>query len=239
MSRIVATIVGNAVANAEKRTINSNGQPRTVATFRVAINRGTGDNRQTDYVRVSVWGQAADRLNIEKGDMVTVFTNDLHINSYTGQQDGQTHFNLECTSNWVEVGANKPRPDQGQAQGQTQGQVQGQYNGYAGQQAQGQYNGYAAQGQQAQGQYNGYAGQAQPAQAQGQYNGYAAQGQPAQAQGQYNGYAGQGQQAQGQYNSYAGQAQPAQAQPQVQPQAQPASGFLDMPAGIDGELPFR
>ena len=173
MSRIVATICGNAVAPAEKRTINSNGQSRAVATFRVAINRGTGDNRQTDYVRVSVWGQAAERLNIEKGDIVTVFTNDLHINSYTGQQDGQTHFNLECTSNWVEVGANKPRPDQGQAQGQ--------YNGYAGQQAQGQ-----AYGQQ--GQYNGYAGQP----AQGQYNGYAGQqAQPAQpAQGQAAPYTG-------------------------------------------------
>ena len=149
MSRIYATVCGNAAGDVEKKNVNSNGQQRTVANFSVAVNRGSGDNRQTDFVRVTVWGQPAERLDVKKGDLVTVFTNDLRPNAWVNK-DGQVQANLECSSNWVEVGQRKPRADQ-QGQQAPQGQYNAGYNtgyntGY-GQQAPQGYQQAPAQGQ--------------------------------------------------------------------------------------------
>ena len=244
MSRIYATVCGNAAGDVEKKNVNSNGQQRTVANFSVAVNRGSGDNRQTDFVRVTVWGQPAERLDVKKGDLVTVFTNDLRPNAWVNK-DGQVQANLECSSNWVEVGQRKPRADQ-QGQQAPQGQYNAGYNtgyntGY-GQQAPQGYQQAPAQGQA----YNTGYGQQAPAQGQqGQYQGYGQQAQapqgytqpapaPAPAQGYQQAQAPQG------YTQPAPAPAPAQGYPQAQaPQAAaPAQGFMNIPDGIDENLPF-
>lgn len=235
MSHIQATICGLATSAAEKRTINSNGQQRTVANFGVAVNRGRGDQQKTDFVRVAVWGQAAERLEVEKGDLVTVFTGDLHISSYTNQQ-GQTNTQLECTSNWVEVGQRKQRADQ-QGQQAQQGQYNAGYNtGYN--------TGYGQQAQQApQGQYQGYTQpQAQAPQGQAYNTGYGQQAQ-APAQGYPQAQAPQAAApAQGYQQAQAPQGYtqpaPAPAPAPAQGYQQSPQGFMQIPDGIDENLPF-
>jgi single-strand DNA-binding protein len=76
------TITGYLSKDAEASSTR-NGD--NVTRWNVPVNQGWGDNKQTNWFRVSIWGKRADfAANARKGEFVTV-TGELTIGEYQGK----------------------------------------------------------------------------------------------------------------------------------------------------------
>lgn len=74
------------------------GEPRT--TFRLAVDVGYGDNKRTDWVRVTVWGKQAESVNAycKKGAKVLVEGNDLSPYAFIDKDSGEARATLQLTA---------------------------------------------------------------------------------------------------------------------------------------------
>jgi single-strand DNA-binding protein len=76
------TITGRVGADAETRQAGGN----DVTNFNCAVDQGWGNDKQTNWFRVAIWGSRGTKLRsyIKKGDKVAV-TGDLVIGEYNGK----------------------------------------------------------------------------------------------------------------------------------------------------------
>jgi single-strand DNA-binding protein len=76
------SITGRVGGDAETRSAGSG----TVTNFNCAVDQGWGDNKQTNWFRVAIWGDRGSKLAqyIKKGEKVAV-TGELVIGDYNGK----------------------------------------------------------------------------------------------------------------------------------------------------------
>jgi single-strand DNA-binding protein len=80
--------------DAELRTTQSNKQ---VLGFAGAYDVGFGDNKKTQWIDCSLWGDRAVKLEqyMKKGSQVVIYADDLQIEEYP-KNDGTTGVKLKC-----------------------------------------------------------------------------------------------------------------------------------------------
>jgi single-strand DNA-binding protein len=130
-------IIGNLGSDPEMRYTPSN---RAVTQFNVAVNQSTKNQQtgewveETDWFRVSVWGDRAERMaeTLRKGNKVFV-EGRFKTREFEGR-DGQKRTSLEITADSIVNLERRPRDDEGSfggpsggAQGGEQGS--GSYSG--------------------------------------------------------------------------------------------------------------
>jgi len=76
------SITGRIGGDAETRSAGSG----TVTNFNCAVDQGWGDNKQTNWFRIAIWGERGSKLAqyIKKGEKVAV-TGELVIGEYNGK----------------------------------------------------------------------------------------------------------------------------------------------------------
>jgi single-strand DNA-binding protein len=76
------SITGRVGGDAETRTTQSS----SVTSFSCAVDQGFGDRKQTNWYRVSIWGDRGTKLAgyIKKGEKVAV-TGELIVGEYNGK----------------------------------------------------------------------------------------------------------------------------------------------------------
>lgn len=84
------TIAGRVGRDAETRQTSSG----SVTSFTVAVDQGYGQNKSTNWWRVSLWGQRGEKLAgyIRKGDNITV-TGEMTL----GEYEGKAQLNLNAS----------------------------------------------------------------------------------------------------------------------------------------------
>lgn len=94
------TIIGNLTADPELRTTSSG---KNVCNFSVAINEGWGETAKTTYVKVSVFGKAADACmkNLVKGRKVAV-RGTASASAYINKRTNQAAATLQLATSEVE-----------------------------------------------------------------------------------------------------------------------------------------
>ena len=112
MSSTAATILirGHLGGSPEMRH-TKDGQ--AVTNFNLAVEQGYGDNTRTEWVRVTVWGEAqsaASMKYLSKGDLVSVTSESFRVSAWTAQ-DGSPRGQLEVTARRVDYIITKRNPD--------------------------------------------------------------------------------------------------------------------------------
>ena len=129
-------IIGNLGSDPEMRYTPSN---RAVTQFNVAVNQSTKNQQtgewveETDWFRVSVWGDRAERMaeTLRKGNKVFV-EGRFKTRTFEGR-DGQTRTALEITADSIVNLERRPRDDEGSFGGPSGAGAGGdQGGGYAG-----------------------------------------------------------------------------------------------------------
>ena len=121
-------IIGNLGSDPEMR-YTPNG--RAVTQFNVAVNQSTKNQQtgewveETDWFRVSVWGDRAERMaeSLRKGNKVFV-EGRFKTRQFEGR-DGQTRTALEITADSIVNLERRPREEDASFGGQGQGQGYG------------------------------------------------------------------------------------------------------------------
>ena len=105
-----ALIIGRLGRDSEVR-FTPQGKP--VLSFNLAADSGWGDNKQTVWFRVSMWGERAQKLSdmLRKGQQVYVEGN-LRTREWDGN-DGVRHTDLEVTASEIVLLGGKRESDQG------------------------------------------------------------------------------------------------------------------------------
>jgi len=99
----IITITGYLSKDAETSKTNKGD---AVTRWNVPVNQGWGDNKQTNWFRVSIWGKRADFAgNSRKGEFVTV-TGELTI----GEYQGKPQYEIRA-SDFTSVTTGKREPD--------------------------------------------------------------------------------------------------------------------------------
>jgi single-strand DNA-binding protein len=109
-------IIGNLGSDPEMRYTPTN---RAVTQFNVAVNQSTKNQQtgewveETDWFRVSVWGDRAERMaeSLRKGNKVFV-EGRFKTRTFEGR-DGQTRTALEITADSIVNLERRPRDDEG------------------------------------------------------------------------------------------------------------------------------
>lgn len=85
---ISATFVGNVGQDAELRKVETPKGEVSVADFNIAINSGSGDDRQTQWVRVELWRNYADTVApfVKKGMKVTVEARQAKLDAFLDKE---------------------------------------------------------------------------------------------------------------------------------------------------------
>ena len=93
------TLVGNLGGDPTLR-FTQDGQ--AICNFSLAINQGYGDNRKTEWVRVTVFGDFSEVLNkhLYRGAKVEVVSRRFRIGTW--ESNGQFHAQLEVIASNVE-----------------------------------------------------------------------------------------------------------------------------------------
>jgi single-strand DNA-binding protein len=126
-------IIGNLGSDPEMRYTPTN---RAVTQFNVAVNQSTKNQQtgewveETDWFRVSVWGDRAERMaeTLRKGNKVFV-EGRFKTREFEGR-DGQKRTSLEITADSIVNLERRPRDDEGSFGGASGGdQGGGSYGG--------------------------------------------------------------------------------------------------------------
>ncbi len=99
-------LIGNLTRDPEMRYTTS-GIP--VTRFTIAVNRGYGDNKQTDFLRISTWRRLAEFCGeyLAKGRSVAI-EGSLQLSEY--EKDGKNRTSAEILADRVEVLGRKDSP---------------------------------------------------------------------------------------------------------------------------------
>src|SRR5687768_787629 len=125
-------IIGNLGSDPEMRYTPSN---RAVTQFNVAVNQSTKNQQtgewdeETDWFRVSVWGDRAERMaeTLREGNKVFV-EGRFKTRTFEGR-DGQTRTALEITADSIVNLERRPRDDEGSFGGPSGGGAGGEQGG--------------------------------------------------------------------------------------------------------------
>jgi single-strand DNA-binding protein len=125
-------IIGNLGSDPEMRYTPTN---RAVTQFNVAVNQSTKNQQtgewieETDWFRVSVWGDRAERMaeTLRKGNKVFV-EGRFKTREFEGR-DGQKRTSLEITADSIVNLERRVRDDEGSFGGQSGAQGGGSYSG--------------------------------------------------------------------------------------------------------------
>lgn len=125
-------IIGNLGSDPEMRYTPTN---RAVTQFNVAVNQSTKNQQtgewieETDWFRVSVWGDRAERMaeTLRKGNKVFV-EGRFKTRQFEGR-DGQTRTSLEITADSIVNLERRNRDDEGSFGGPGGGQAGGSFSG--------------------------------------------------------------------------------------------------------------
>jgi single-strand DNA-binding protein len=104
------SITGRVGGDAETRQAGDN----TVTNFNCAVDQGWGDNKQTNWFRIAIWGSRGSKLQqyIVKGDKVAV-TGELVIGEYNGKPQYEIRAaDVDCFMSGKQASANTPAPRQ-------------------------------------------------------------------------------------------------------------------------------
>ena len=79
--------------DAELKTVGG----KSVLNMSVAYDVGYGDNKKTQWLRLALWGDRADKVagHMTKGKQLVVRVDDIHVREYDGK-DGKS-FSMEGT----------------------------------------------------------------------------------------------------------------------------------------------
>lgn len=95
-----------------------------VAQLNGAYNTGYGQQKESHWLRATVFGKQAEGLapHLKKGTKLFISGKDVKVNTYT-KQNGEHGASLECIVSTIDfVGGGQQAQQQGQQQGQSQGQ---------------------------------------------------------------------------------------------------------------------
>ena len=128
-------IIGNLGSDPEMRYTPSN---RAVTQFNVAVNQSTKNQQtgewveETDWFRVSVWGDRAERMaeSLRKGNKVFV-EGRFKTREFEGR-DGQKRTSLEITADSIVNLERRNRDEEGSFGGASGGQPVGSFSGGGG-----------------------------------------------------------------------------------------------------------
>ena len=97
MNKVI--LIGRITKDIELRTVNTD---KSVATYTLAIDRGYGDKKETDFIDIQVWGKSAENCAnyIGKGSLVAI-QGSLRIDSYQNQA-GETRRATRVNANRVQ-----------------------------------------------------------------------------------------------------------------------------------------
>ena len=111
------TLAGR-VSSAVEMRYTSTGKP--VTSFDLAINKGTGENQKTMYVRVTCWEKLAETVSqwLARGQEALVVGEMTPSRAYT-RKDGELGASNEVTAFNVQFGA-RPKGQQGDDGGNAQ-----------------------------------------------------------------------------------------------------------------------
>lgn len=82
----------------------------TVASFSVCYTYGFGENKKTQWIKVSLWGERASKSAeyLTKGKQIVAKIDDLHIEEYDGQNGRQSSLTGTLIGfDFVRDGSNK------------------------------------------------------------------------------------------------------------------------------------
>lgn len=96
---ISATIFGRLTGDPEQRTPQNGGNP--YVTFSIASNTGRKDNNGNNiaqFINISAFGKRGETIMqyFKKASRIAVHVSNLELRTWTGQQDGQAHGNLNA-----------------------------------------------------------------------------------------------------------------------------------------------
>ncbi|TCO77991.1 single-stranded DNA-binding protein [Marinisporobacter balticus] len=104
-------LIGRLTRDPELRFAAGSG--KAVATFSIAVDRGFGPEKQTDFFRIVVWNKPAENCAnfLTKGSLVAV-QGSIRNNNY--EKDGVKHYNTEIVAFTVQfLDTKQSRNDQG------------------------------------------------------------------------------------------------------------------------------
>lgn len=102
------TITGRVGGDAETRQAGSG----TVTSFSCAVDQGWGDKKQTNWFRVSIWGERGGKLAqyIRKGEKVAV-AGELSIGEYNGKPQYEIRAaDVDCFMSGKQEGGGGSQP---------------------------------------------------------------------------------------------------------------------------------
>jgi|GEM_PF-2084617 len=112
-----ATFVGYVGQDAEMRVVETAKGEVTVANFSIGISNGSGDDRETQWVRVEMWRKYAETVGpmVKKGMKVTVEVKQAKLDAYT-DKDGEPQAVLVVVADKLHL-PSRPRDEDGAAVG--------------------------------------------------------------------------------------------------------------------------
>lgn len=86
---------------------------QAVTNISLAVEQGFGDNKRTEWVRVAIWGKAAEAANshLSTGDLVECLSASFRVSAYVSK-DGTARGQLEITASRVDYIITKRNPNQ-------------------------------------------------------------------------------------------------------------------------------
>jgi len=89
---------------------------KAVTNLSLAVDQGYGDNKRTEWIRVTLWNKQAEAANswLSKGDLVSVESEIFRINAYAAH-DGGIRGQLEVTARRVDYIITKRNPNEAPA----------------------------------------------------------------------------------------------------------------------------
>jgi len=89
---------------------------KAVTNLSLAVDQGYGDNKRTEWIRVTLWDKQASAAcdYLQRGDLVEIHTSSFRINAYA-TQDGIIRGQLEVTARRVDYIITKRNPNEAPA----------------------------------------------------------------------------------------------------------------------------
>jgi single-strand DNA-binding protein len=87
---------------------------QVVTNLSLAVEQGYGDRKRTEWVRVTLWGEAQSAAvvkNLSTGDLISVTSESFRVSAWTSK-DGSIHGQLEITARRVDYIITKRNPSE-------------------------------------------------------------------------------------------------------------------------------
>lgn len=109
----IVVLMGNLGRDPEMR-YTSTGKP--VTEFSLAINKGSGENKKTIWIKCTAWNKTAEFAgeHLRKGSRVVV-EGSLDIDSWTDKETGRKVERIKVVVRNITIASSTPKPEQQEA----------------------------------------------------------------------------------------------------------------------------